>query len=180
MPFGPGHWCHAIATMHHMNSEEVSEFWEFESQRYASTQSPLVLKEVYHMFFEPKLVPMREDWDNHSDDWFYIDSDAQDHEWEDWRVGKAVSEEDKSELEKKAHEGFDDCARACEEHEECFQFVWQDDCCGMKRSFKLGRPVKREEEEKMRAKSGWDVAKIKKWVKDQGECKEVIWPNIGP
>ncbi|ROW06776.1 hypothetical protein VMCG_04145 [Cytospora schulzeri] len=180
LPFGHNHWCQAIATMHHMNSEEVSEFWEFERRRYAKNQRPLVLKEVYHAFMEPKLVKMREDWDNQSDDWFYIDFDAQDHSWEDWRVGRAVGEEDKSELQKKAHESFDDCARACEEHDECFQFVWQDDCCGMKRSIMLGRPVKKDNEEKKRPKSGWDVVKIKKWVEDQGECKQVIWPEIGP
>lgn len=166
--------------MHHMNSEEVSEFWDFERRRYINTQTPLVLKEVYHVFFEPKLLPVREDWDNHSDDWFYMGSDPQDYEWEDWRVVRAVKEEEKSDLEKKAHESFEDCGRACEEHNECFQFVWQDDCCGMKRSFMLGRPVKREQEEKKRVKSGWNVVKIKKWVSDQGECKEVIWPEIGP
>lgn len=161
-----------------MNSEEISEFWEFERQRYAKNQRPLVIKEVYHRFMEPRLVQKRENWDNSAEDWFYIDFDAKDHEWEDWRVDKAVAEEEKSKLGKKAHRSFDDCARACEGHHECFQFVWQDGCCGMKRTFMLGWPVKEEKEEEKRKNSGWDVAKIKKWVKNQGKCKEVIWPDI--
>lgn len=163
--------------MHHMNSEEISKFWAFERQRYADSQSPLVFKEVYHSFLEPKLVESREDWDNSSDDWFYIGADAQDDELEDWRVDRALMEEEKSELGKKAHESSEDCARACKEHEECFQWIWRDDYCGMKSSFLLGRPLKREDGEKS-ATSGWDLVKIKKWVKVQGDCEEVIWPEI--
>ncbi|KUI67521.1 hypothetical protein VM1G_03633 [Cytospora mali] len=178
--YGPNQWCHAVGTMHHMNSEEVSAFWEFERRRYANNQRPLVFKEIYHWFLEQKLVPMRDDWDNQSDDWFYIDFDAQDHEWEDWRIERAVKEEEKSEVEKKAHESFEDCIIACEAHSECFQFNWQNDCCGMMSSFRLGTPVKKEDEEKRRAKSGWNITKIKKWVEEQGECDEVIWPEIGP
>lgn len=179
LPFGPKQWCHPIATMHHMNSEEISEFWEFEHRRSANDQRPLVFKDVYHRYLEPKLVEMREDWDNHSDDWFYIDFDAKDRAWEDWRVDRAVEDKEKSELEKKAHESFDDCARACEAHDECFQFGWKDNCCGMKRSFVLGWPVKKEKVERKRTKSGWDIAKINDWVKDQGDCKRVIWPEVG-
>lgn len=163
-----------------MGSEEVSEFWEFERRRYATTQSPLVLKEIYHEFVENKLIPVREDWDNHSDDWLYIDQSSEDHEWEDWQIERAVKEEEKSELEKKAHNSFDDCSRACEEHDECFQYVWQNDCCGMKRSICLGWPVKKEYEDRKRAKSGWNIAKIKKWVDEQGECTEIIWPDLDP
>lgn len=184
LPFGPSHWCHPIVTMHHMNSEEISTFWEFEQRRYmiASTKGskprPLVIKEIYHEFLEPKLKYRRVDWDNDSNDWYYIDRHASNHKWEDWRLDRAVEEKEKSDTEKSAHMSFQHCKAACESHSECFQFNFQDDCCGMKRSFLLGKPVKRAKPSKKRSMSGWDVAKIEKWVKDQGECDEVKWPGV--
>jgi len=33
LPFGPGHWCEPILTMHHMNAEEISSVWQFEQTR---------------------------------------------------------------------------------------------------------------------------------------------------
>lgn len=33
LPYGPGHWCEPILTMHHVNSEEVSMIWQYEETR---------------------------------------------------------------------------------------------------------------------------------------------------
>lgn len=33
LPFGHGHWCEPLFTMHHMNSEEVSSVWQYEQTR---------------------------------------------------------------------------------------------------------------------------------------------------
>ena len=33
LPYGPGHWCEPLLTMHHMNSEEVSMLWQYEQTR---------------------------------------------------------------------------------------------------------------------------------------------------
>jgi hypothetical protein len=33
LPYGPGHWCEPILTMHHMNPEEVSAVWQYEQTR---------------------------------------------------------------------------------------------------------------------------------------------------
>lgn len=33
LPYGPGHWCEPILTMHHMNAEEISSVWQFEQTR---------------------------------------------------------------------------------------------------------------------------------------------------
>lgn len=179
-PFGPRQWCHAAGTMHHMSSEEVSEFWEFERKRYTKTQEPLVLKEIYHKYFEPKLIAVRQDWDNYSDGWYYIDLDSPDHSWEDWRVERSTAEEDKSELQKLAHLSADDCGRACDEHPDCFQWTHANECCGMKASFQLGKPVKRPQEDKERMISGWPVEKIERWIEAHGECEEAIWPDTEP
>lgn len=179
-PFGYRQWCHAVGTMHHMSSEEVSEFWEWERKRYTETQEPLILKEVYHEYFEPKLIPVRQDWDNYSDGWYYVDMDSPDHDWEDWRLSRSTNEDNKSELQKLAHLSPEDCARACDEHVECFQWTHANECCGMKASFQLGRPVKRPNEDKERMTSGWPVEKIERWIEEQGECKEVLWPDTMP
>lgn len=179
-PFGDRQWCHPIGTMHHMTSEDVSDFWEFERNRLTKTQEPLLFKEIYHEYFEPKLVPVRHDWDNDSDGWYYVDLNSSDHDWEDWRVDRSTKEEDKSKLQRSAHLSADDCARACDEHVDCFQWSYASECCGMKRSFQLGRPVKRPQEEKERMTSGWAVARIDRWVESRGECTEVRWPEIKP
>jgi hypothetical protein len=41
LPFGPGHWCEPILTMHHMNSEEISTLWQFEQTRKGNVGLPL-------------------------------------------------------------------------------------------------------------------------------------------
>lgn len=179
-PFGDRQWCHPIGTMHHMSSEEVSEFWEFERKRASKTQDPLLFKHIYHEYFEPKLIPVRQDWDNNSDGWFYVDLESPDHDREDWRIDRSTKEEDKSELQKLAHLSADECARACDEHVDCFQWSYVNECCGMKKSFQLGRPVKRPKEDKERMTSGWPVSKIDRWIGLQGECKEVHWPGLKP
>lgn len=177
-PFGPNTWCHAVGMMHHMNSEEISSFWEFERKRYRTNQNPLIFAEVYDEFFGAKLQPVREDWENAADDWFYIDFNRIGHEWEDWRIGRAAKEEDKKEGEKVAHASWEGCRAACLEHGECFQFSWHDECCAMHRSFRLGKPVKKEQETRLRTVSGWNVDKINTWIEQQGQCGDrVQWPD---
>lgn len=161
-----------------MNSEEISSFWEFERKRYRTNQKPLIFSEVYDEFFGSKLQPVREDWDNAADDWFYIDFDRPEHTWEEWRIGRSVQEEVKSETEKIAHASWESCRAACLEHEECYQFNWHNQCCAMHRSFKLGKPMKKELDENMRTISGWNVDKITKWIEEQGQCDDrVEWPD---
>lgn len=36
-PYGPGHWCEPILSMHHVNSEEISMIWQFEQTRMNKT-----------------------------------------------------------------------------------------------------------------------------------------------
>ncbi|CAN8104016.1 unnamed protein product [Discula destructiva] len=178
-PYGPNTWCHAVGMMHHMNSEEISSFWEFERKRYRTNPKPLVFSEVYEEFFGSKLQPVREDWDNASDDWFYIDLNRPEYTWEEWRKDRAVKGEKKKETEKVAHASWESCRVACLEHNDCFQFSWHNECCAMHRSFKLGKPMKKEAEETMRTISGWNVDKMKRWIAQEGQCGDrVEWPEL--
>lgn len=164
--------------MHHMNSEEISSFWEFERKRYRTNKEPLVFKEVYEHFFGSKLQPVREHWDNGSGDWFYIDFARAEYTWEPWRIDRSVKEEDKSETQKGAHASWEGCRAACLEHKWCFQFNWHDECCGMHSSFMLGKPMKKEAVERMRTVSGWNVDRINRWIEEEGQCGErVEWPD---
>ncbi|KAH8884908.1 hypothetical protein GQ53DRAFT_660915 [Thozetella sp. PMI_491] len=182
MPFGPSHWCHPIVTMHHLDSEEISTFWEFERKRYASQNLPstppaLRIKDIYYEYLHPKLQKTREDWDNGADDRFYLDRD--DKRW-DWQKDRVWDTDKYTDLQKKAHGSFEDCRAACESlpFEECFMYQYTDGLCSTSRSFQLGKPVKKEDDKKKRIMSGWDVDKIKKWISDQGECSKVRWPDV--
>lgn len=39
LPYGSGHWCEPLLTMHHVNSEEVSAIWQYEQTRKNKTVS---------------------------------------------------------------------------------------------------------------------------------------------
>lgn len=164
--------------MHHMNSEEISTFWDYEMRRYAaeslSDPPPLRIKDIYHEFLAPKLTGRREDWDNLSDDVTYLDPLAIHPEW---KLGRAKNQNDMNEVEKLAHMSLEHCARACESLDDCFQYKYEDRECKTSWSFKMGHPVKRESEPSQRSLSGWDINKINKWIKAQGECRRIEWPS---
>lgn len=54
LPYGPGHWCEPIFTMHHMNAEEISNVWQFEQTR--KTDVSLILFEQINGFQTDQLV----------------------------------------------------------------------------------------------------------------------------
>ncbi|KAF6822466.1 hypothetical protein CMUS01_11071 [Colletotrichum musicola] len=180
LPYGPTHWCHPIVTMHHMNAEEISSFWEYEHKRYSDPSLPnpppvTRIKDIYHEFFAPKMVPERADWDNLADDRFYLDESADKHE--DWQLNRA-KKDDLSPVEKEAHLSFGHCRKACEADKSCFSFQYKDGVCGFSWAFKLGHPVKKASQEEKRRMSGWDVRKINSWIEKQGECGPVKWPDV--
>lgn len=161
-----------------MNSEEISTFWEFERKRYRTNQKPLIFSEVYDEFIGSKIKPFREDWDNAADDWFLIDFGRTDYAWEEWRIGRATREEFKTETEKTAHINWENCRAACLEHQSCFMFSWHNQCCSMHKSWRLGKPVRKAEDENMRTISGWNMDRIKAWIEQQGQCGDnVDWPE---
>lgn len=179
MSFGPTHWCQPLATMHHVGSEEMSLFWEFEMQRHlgsnnASQQGPVLLRDMYTEYFLPRMTDLRDDWNNVSKDVVYLGREPNDDE-----KGKAVPEEKKSEVGKKAHASVEDCRAACEEMPECFQYQFaHEGKCSLSKSFKIGYPAKRDEDVAKRQTSGWLTGRIAAWVEEQGECAEAKWPEI--
>ncbi|GAB1318272.1 N-acetylgalactosaminide beta-1,3-galactosyltransferase [Madurella fahalii] len=182
LPFGPSHWCHPIVTMHHMNSEEINTFWHFERKRTlaqakSGSSRPLVLRDIFEEFLEPNLNATREDWDNHSDNRYYL---APDRQWEDWKMGRVKNKDEYNEHEKKAHESFEACGAACKsvEPKDCFQYRYKDGECSFSNAFLLGNPVKKEDDDKKRTMSGWDIEKIQSWIKAQAPCDNIRWPKV--
>lgn len=106
--------------------------------------------------------------------WYYLDKDDKNHDWENFHDQKYIwhmkDKNQLNDLEKKAHKSFDDCRKACESLDECLQFRWQDDACAMSKNFRLGNPMRKEDEPSKRWMSGWDVEKINKWIDAQDEC----------
>lgn len=183
IPFGPSHWCHPIVTMHHVNSEEINSIWDFERRRYNeqgafSRPGPVLIRDIFNEFFAPKLAAKREDWNNRADDRFYLDTKDESRKWDKWMLDRMKKAKDYNQFEKKAHKSFDDCAAACKSLSDCFQFLYKDGQCSIGKSFRLGQPVKKEKDQKKRPFSGWDVDHIQNFIKKQGDCKKIHWPNV--
>ena len=73
------------------------------------------IKDMYHTFFAPKMVPLRKDWSNLSDDKCFIapDQESQDKASDQERK-RQKPEEEKSPVERHAHENPAACSRVCE------------------------------------------------------------------
>ncbi|OAQ98745.1 hypothetical protein LLEC1_06053 [Akanthomyces lecanii] len=63
LPFGPRDWCQPLFTLHHMNSEEIAGAWQYEQTR-TNKADPLQIRDMYHAFVGPNLVPRRPQWNN--------------------------------------------------------------------------------------------------------------------
>ncbi|KAH5139847.1 hypothetical protein HBH70_091850 [Parastagonospora nodorum] len=163
LPFGPTHWCGPAVTMHHMSPEEISSFWEFEGDFYRSQSTlrelprKLSFRDIYNYFVAPKLLDAREDWDNLSDDIHYS------------KTTTAKHDSYLSDIEKTAHQSFENCKITCEANTKCFQFRFHDGTCSISTAFKLGR-ARKGYPESDRWMSGWMKPRIQEWIKDIGEC----------
>ncbi|KAF2644129.1 hypothetical protein P280DRAFT_466811 [Massarina eburnea CBS 473.64] len=51
LQFGSWQWCHPIATLHKLNSEEISSSWAIDGE-----QPPLLIKDLHYHYFAPQLV----------------------------------------------------------------------------------------------------------------------------
>ncbi|PNP41537.1 hypothetical protein TGAMA5MH_06465 [Trichoderma gamsii] len=167
-------WCQPIATMNHLGSEELSALYAFERER--NFTSPMRIRDLYHHFVAPRLVPIRPDWDNLSDDVFYLN--MSENTYDHYQLRKAKLE-GLSPLEKSAHLSFDSCQRACQVDSACLQYRYHNGVCGFSWTIKHGLPKKKASRISDRWMSGWDVDKIQVWVQEHDHCDEEIqWPLV--
>ncbi|KAH8886006.1 hypothetical protein GQ53DRAFT_750838 [Thozetella sp. PMI_491] len=181
MAFGPTHWCHPLATMHHVDSEEMSLFWEYEMNRHleiaektSAVVSPVLLRDMYFQYFAPRVSDVRDDWDNISGDVLYLAGRPSDGE-----KSKVVPERKRKDYEKVAHHSVENCRTACEKMPDCFQYLFKpDEFCKLGKSFRIGYPMAPEKDPAKRHTAGWLRERIQAWVDAQGECESAIWPTI--
>lgn len=178
MALGPTHWCHPLATMHHVGSEEMSLFWEYEMKRHLAAENtsephPVLIRDMYLEYFLPRATDARDDWNNASKDVLLLGRAPTEDE-----KGIAVPDAKKSDIERVAHASFEGCRAACKATASCFQFSFVGEGkCALGKSFKIGYPTGKEKDEAKRTRSGWLTERIKGWVEEQGEC-EPEWPEV--
>ncbi|KAI0534980.1 hypothetical protein GGR58DRAFT_480810 [Xylaria digitata] len=190
LPYGRGHWCEPILTMHHMNAEEISTVWQFEQTR--KTDRVLMIKDLYDSLIAPKMKKTRENWDNASDDVCYINPDPDAQDRADGQARDRQRKQDEmSEVEKVAWKSPENCAKVCESeisandagdkekrlNRNCFQYRWHDEVCCTSKSFKLGEPKSKPSDDNSKAKwtSGWYLEGIQDWIDAMGECTKPAW-----
>ncbi len=82
-----------------------------------------------------------------------------------------------TDLEKHAHESFENCGKVCEADKQCFQWVFYEKTCKLGMSFRLGKYMAPNENGEVVWKSGWKVERIREWT-EKNACKEPLWPTI--
>lgn len=160
--------------MNHLGSEELSALYAFERER--KFASPLRIRDLYYQFVAPRLVPIRPDWDNLSDDVFYLN--ISENTYSHYQLRKAKLE-GLSPLENVAHSNFDSCQRACHVDPACLQYTYHNGVCGFSWTIKHGLPKPKTSRTYDRWMSGWDIDKIQVWVQEHDDCDdEIQWPLV--
>lgn len=91
------------------------------------------------------LTSEREEWDNLSGDLLF-------------GVNGTLRTDEMTTLQKEAHQSVESCQKACDEHPHCYQYVYYNQTCGFSFSYRLGQ--KRSDDDGIRYRSGWDLARI--------------------
>lgn len=160
--------------MGHLGSEELFALYNFERER--NFASPLRIKDLYHSFVAPQLVPIRPDWDNLSDDVFYLNASGNTYDRYQFRKAKL---EGLSPVERVAHLSFDNCLRACRVDAACLQYRYHNGVCGFSWTIKHGLPKLKASQISDRWMSGWDADKIQAWLQEHDHCDdEIKWPLV--
>lgn len=138
------------------------------------------------------MVPLRQGWDNLSDDVCYIASDREAQERaRSWEKDQQKPEQEKDAIERRAHESPASCAKVCEPADlatdgpvtlaptghGCFQWRYSHAVCCVGNSFRLGRP-RHEIEQEQEWTSGWFLTGIRDWIDAQGECQPIDWEAV--
>lgn len=82
-----------------------------------------------------------------------------------------------TEIQKHAHESFENCGKACKEEGACFQWVFSSKTCKLGMTFRLGRYMKPSDDNKVVWKSGWMMERVKKWTEEH-KCTKPEWLKL--
>jgi hypothetical protein len=70
---------------------------------------------------------------------------------------------------------FEDCARACEANEDCFQYSHHGHECHIGMSVRLG--FEKEADQEGIWRSGWNKTRLAHWASKQPLCDEISFPK---
>ena len=126
--------------------------------------------DIFNYFVSSALRPTRVDWSNLSTDMRYTPPPA------DYLDGKSYNGRTWSELndiERNSPSSPDACHEACDDNEDCMQWMHKDNECALSRSIKLGGS-KQPEQGKVSV-SGWHLGRVEAFKAKAGDCKKVDW-----
>ncbi|KAK9487159.1 hypothetical protein V1527DRAFT_495329 [Lipomyces starkeyi] len=119
--YNKDNWCKEIVTFHHLTSHDIERLYEFE--RKFPQDQPILYKDVYHEFVMPYLRDERQNnWDNLADS----------------RQYSKDREKDQNNPEETAYNSFEECSKKCQEWEDCVQFRYRTEYCGLSNNIRLG------------------------------------------
>lgn len=84
--------------------------------------------------------------------------------------------DDRPDVEREAHLSFENCAKACEAYERCFQYVYSENVCTLGESVRLGKYAKPDGGDGIATRSGWNLARIRAWTSENA-CHGPEWPS---
>ena len=121
--------------------------------------------EIFEHFVHPNLQPLRTDWNNLSNDIRYSPLD----ETEPDKTYNGRKWTELSDTERSSSESADNCLKACEANDECFQWLHHDRECILHRSISLGGSQKQAGSTTSWT-SGWRLDKIEKFRQQMAKC----------
>ncbi|GME22864.1 hypothetical protein GTA08_BOTSDO05522 [Neofusicoccum parvum] len=169
LDYGWGVWCRPVVSWGRMDAFWVRKMWEFERVWNAGGflgeedgEEPEELREVrpirhgdiFEHFVAPHVLKVRErrNWDNLSPDVVRYGQD-----------GEALVDKN-------------GCWRACEEREECLQWLWiADGTCRTATVVRLGEKAEEVDMEGVWMTSGWMGSRIERMMEEMRECENEDW-----
>ncbi|KAK7204817.1 hypothetical protein BZA70DRAFT_280072 [Myxozyma melibiosi] len=148
-----GSWCDEIVSFHRVSPREIENLAEFE-KKYDSANTPILYRDVYAHFVMPYVVPHRRwNWDNGADDRMFTSHDP--------------------DIDEAAFQSYEDCKARCEAWDECLQFRYRTERCGLGSRLRLGEMVDGDDDnEENSYSSEWMVDRIREMRKTQ-KCEKV-------
>lgn len=124
-------WCMPLVSFHHVTNHDIERLYEFERLLSKEKRSNITYGDIYHNFYEPFIVEVRQDWDNNSRDvTFSREKDL---------AGKKYNNPETI----RPYQSPEYCQLTCEYVDECLAWRWLpfENYCGLNTAVRLGHPA---------------------------------------
>ncbi|KAG8627909.1 hypothetical protein KVT40_003782 [Elsinoe batatas] len=174
-----GRLCEPLVTMHHVDAALVSDLWALQGEwvgRYGWGER-MLRREVVERFMLGLMKGRRKGWDNGAEKRRLVVEDVL---MEEERGKDGLVEPGKWKgAETEATDDEDGCERACEEWNECVQWMWRPGRCYMDNQLKMGEVDMGTKDGKINAlskdgqtwTSGWHQKRLGRMMQRVRKCK---------